>query len=263
MSEASIKIAISPCPNDIFIFGHLIEKNVEWDGPKLKFDYLDIQALNEAILDESSPYDLIKCSYAIYPKIQSRYELFSIGAALGSGVGPLLVGQPGLSLDQRKKVYVPGFDTTANQLFKLYGPKNIKTEELRYDLLLDELTRDETVMGVIVHESRFTYEDLGLELLLDLGQAWEQKTNLPLPLGGPMILKSCSDEMKKALSKVVKQSLEKAWENRKPIEKLLTYHAQEMSLDVMSSHIDLYVNDYSLDLGDSGLMAIHKLVGLK
>lgn len=257
--SSEIKIAISPCPNDTFIFGHLIEGNVPWDGPELKFEFLDIQALNEAVLSEACPYDLIKCSYALYPKIQDRYELFPIGAALGVGVGPLLVGQPGLPLEQRDMVYVPGYDTTAYQLFRHYGPQNIETISLRYDLLIEALTKDPSSAGVVIHESRFTYEKLGLELLLDLGAAWEEQTHLPLPLGGPFMAHHCNSELKSALEKAVKTSLKMAWDNRAAIEPLMRRHAQEMDLEVMSSHIDLYVNQYSLDLGEQGRIAIEKL----
>lgn len=257
--SSNLKIAISPCPNDTFIFGNLIEGRVPWSGPELEFDYLDIQALNESVLSKSCPYDLIKCSYALFPKISERFNLFPFGAALGMGVGPLLVGKPGLPIEQRKIIYVPGYDTTAYQLFRRYGPQNMTTKALRYDLLMESLSQDETAAGVVIHESRFTYEDLGLELLLDLGQAWEQDTRLPLPLGGPVVSKKCSQELLKVLEVAVKTSLEMAWEDRAPIEPLMRQHAQEMKLDVMSSHIDLYVNQYSLELGEQGRSAIDKL----
>ena len=254
-----MNIAISPCPNDTFIFGHLIEGHVPWDGPELQFEYLDIQALNEAALSETCPFDLIKCSYALYPKIVDRFDLFPIGAALGMGVGPLLVGQPGLPLDERKIIYVPGYDTTAHQLFKHYGPQNIETKALRYDLLIEALTQDASVAGVVIHESRFTYKELGLGLLLDLGAEWEQDTQLPLPLGGPVISKNCDTEYARKLEVAVKTSLKMAWEDRSGIESLMKQHAQEMELDVMASHVDLYVNQYSLDLGDQGRKAIQRL----
>lgn len=259
MMGSEIKIAISPCPNDTFIFGYLIEGKVPWDGPKLNFEFLDIQALNEAVLSKSCPYDLIKCSYALYPKIAERFDLFPIGAALGVGVGPLLVGQPGLPLDQRNVIYVPGYDTTAYQLFRRYGPKGVETKALRYDLLVERLAQDKNAAGVVIHESRFTYEDLGLHLLLDLGKAWEQDTQLPLPLGGPVISKSCHHDLKKMLETAIKSSLQKAWKDRTPIESLMKHHAQEMDMQVMASHIDLYVNEYSIDLGSRGRAAIEKL----
>lgn len=251
-----IKIGISPCPNDIFIFGHLIQKNVEWDGPELSFEYLDIQALNEAVLSPDSDFDLIKCSYAILPKLEDRFELFDVGGALGKGVGPLLVGQSGLELENRTEIYVPGFDTTAYRLFEKYGPKGVNVKALRYDLLMEELGRREDIAGVIIHESRFTYESMGLSCLLDLGKAWEENTGLPLPLGGPVLSKSMAPDLKDRLQEAIKKSLVKAWEDREPIESLLKQHAQEMDLDVMASHIDLYVNDYSLNLGKEGRTAI-------
>ena len=260
-SLKSINIAISPCPNDTFIFGYLLNHLIEWNGPEIKVDYLDIQALNEAVLSGENKYDFIKCFYAVYPKISKAYDLSMVGGALGLGVGPLLVGKPGLKMEERSVVYIPGYDTTAYQLLKLYGPKGIEVKPLRYDLLIEELCKNEKAMGVVIHESRFTYESLGLELLIDLGDAWEKDTSMPLPLGGPVIKKSMSEKLKEELVDAIKASLSAAWKDRSPIVDYMGKHAQEMDLEVMSSHIDLYVNDYSLNLGEKGLAAINKLTG--
>jgi len=161
---SKLNIAISPCPNDIFIFGHLIAGKIDWKGPELVFSFMDIQALNKAILASESTYELIKCSYAVIPEVVDRYNIFKVGAALGMGVGPLLVGLPDHPLSEKRVVYIPGYDTTAYRLFRRFGPKHLEVKELRYDLMMGQLQRNPDSVGVIIHESRFTYATQGLKL---------------------------------------------------------------------------------------------------
>lgn len=258
----ALNIHISPCPNDTFAFGALILKKIPWNGPALNFSFMDIQNLNESGLSQNKP-DILKFSYAILPRLQKNYILCNYGSALGKGVGPLLIGYGSKSLEQRKRIFVPGMDTTATLLCKKYAPSHIPLEMLSYDKILKRLENDEDSAGVIIHESRFSYQNHNLNLLLDLGGKWEETTKCPLPLGGIVLKKSLSDSIKKDFSIALKNSIHWAWKNTETIRPLIKGHAQELSDTITQQHIDLYVNDDTSGLSTKGIQAIKELCDLK
>lgn len=251
-----LKIAISPCPNDVFIFGPLILLWIE-GNLELEFSFHDIETLN-ILAEASDGPDLIKLSYAQAPRVRASYVPMSVGAALGCGVGPLLVGLPGQPWPARNSVLVPGLHTTANLLQKRYmSHENIVP--VRYEKIMPELRQDAKKAGVVIHESRFTYEAQGLECLLDLGRCWEEETRLPLPLGGLFLKRTCSAEVSAEMEMLLKRSLNEAHLRRADLMPLLKEHAQELDEGVISRHIDLYVNEYSMELGEMGARAIREL----
>ena len=255
----ALHIAISPCPNDTFSFGYLIEQLLPWAGPSLKFSFADIETLNQCGLSEQAP-DILKFSYATWPSLKPNYRLCPYGSAMGLGVGPLLVGPKNLELGQIQKVLVPGLRTTAHLLYRQFGPK-CPVQVERYDRILPQLREHEDWAGVIIHESRFTYQDDHLHCLCDLGQRWEAQTHAPLPLGGIAIHRRVPLKLAQQFSQVLKLSLERAWADRRPILKLMRSLAQEMDDDVMARHVELYVNKYSAGLDGLAREAIEKLCG--
>lgn len=252
-----IQIAISPCPNDIFIFGALILKKVSWDDFDFHFNFEDIQTLNQIGIKKD--VDLLKFSFALYPMIKNRYQLLNVGSALGRGVGPLLIGKGDLAPEKREKVLIPGFHTTAALLCREYGPTNVSYEETPYHQIMPALAKNDRIAGVIIHESRFTYQKVGLNLLTDLGSAWESDRRLPLPLGGIAIKRGYSNDLQEEIERKILLSLDYARANPEDLTLLLKEHAQEMEDKVIHEHIELYVNEFSRDLGEEGQLAIKAL----
>ncbi len=255
-----MRVAISPCPNDIFVFGPLILGRVPWEGEPLKFEFLDIEALNLRGEEDEAP-DVLKCSFARFAELGHAYELCPVGAALGRGVGPLVVGRAGPPLAQRGAVLLPGPHTTAALLWRRYGPV-FAERALRYDRIAEETAADPALVGVLIHEARFTYAQRGLELLLDLGAAWEQDTGLPLPLGAIALHQRLPPATRGAFSQALRRSLAYAWEHVNEVEPLVLRHAQEMDPEVARRHIKLYVNEFTRDLGEQGWRAARKLLEL-
>jgi 1,4-dihydroxy-6-naphthoate synthase len=260
-----LRVAISPCPNDTFAFGNLILGQVKGLPFELDFEFHDIEALNALGVSEAAP-DVLKFSFAHYGMLSEHYRLLKVGAALGLGVGPLLVGVGELPLSKIKRIYVPGRQTTANLLFQRFGRSecgDAEVVELRYDLIMQRCAEEPESAGVIIHESRFTYEFNGLKALLDLGAAWEHSTKLPLPLGGIAMHRRCSEEVALAFEVALGASLDAAWEDRSNLLPMMRSHAQEMDDKVMGDHIGLYVNQYTRELGSEGQKAVEELCSRK
>lgn len=250
-----MKIAISPCPNDTFAFGHLHQKRVAWSGDPLSWRFLDIEALNTLALSVDAP-EVIKFSYAIWPKLKKTHRLLPVGSAMGFGVGPLLVGQG----RDFKRVLVPGWNTTATVLAKRFLP-DAELMPCRYDEILGRLAENPEEAGVIIHESRFTFAQHGLKLLVDLGGAWEEQTQLPLPLGGIAIRRDVPDPLARVFTQALRDSLDAAWDDGDSIRPFMAEHAQEMDDEVMQGHVELYVNEFTKRIGAAGLRAIETLTG--
>lgn len=242
-----IKLAISPCPNDTFIFGALIRKDIE---VPFDFDVVmeDIQLCNNMALSEEK--DVVKVSFGVFPLIKNNYKILKCGGALGFGCGPLVLSKNFKSINdlKGKKVAIPGENTTAFAVFKKFYPECASNIEImRFDKIMPAIRDGKVDAGLVIHEGRFTYENYGLTKITDLGVEWESKYNLPIPLGFIAIHKNyihLADDINNAIRK----SIEYAYNNR---EKALLYcknYAQDMDNDVMNSHINLYVNDYSKDL---------------
>lgn len=263
-----LTIGFSPCPNDTFIFDALVNKKI--DAGNLEFDLVleDVQTLNEMAID--GKLDVTKISYGSLPLISDKYVLLSSGSALGKGVGPLLIAPFELPEPAVKQcvIAIPGRNTTAHVLFSLAYPDATNKVFLRYDEIEDfvlsnngSLQNIQSVkLGVIIHENRFTYQDKGLIKQTDLGNFWENETRLPVPLGGIVANRNLPDNIKQNVQSLIRESLEYSYKNKNGLSDFVKDNAQEMSIEVMKMHIDLYVNNFSLDLGDDGRKAVRKFL---
>ena len=253
-----LTLGYSPCPNDCFIFYALahgeVISDVDW-----QVRLGDVEALNQ--LARKSALDVTKISYHAYGHLTDDYVMLRSGGALGKGVGPLIVTKDPLAELSNKRVAIPGGLTTANLLLKLSQPDDTEIVELRYDRIMPAVAAGEVDAGLIIHESRFTFADYGLQKHLDLGEWWEGETGLPLPLGGIMARRSLGEKRLAHIEEVIRDSLRYSYAHREEAQPYIAAHAQEMSEEVMQQHIDLYVNDYSLDVGETGERAVRTLLG--
>ena len=252
-----LTLGYSPCPNDCFIFYALAQGRTDAEfNWHVQLD--DVEALNQ--LARRSALDVTKISYHAYGHLTDDYVMLRSGGALGKGVGPLIVTKDALDELSSKRVATPGGLTTANLLLKLSQPDDIEMTELRYDKIMPAVAAGEVDAGLIIHESRFTYTDYGLKKHLDLGEWWEEETGLPLPLGGIMARRSLGGKRLARIQEVIRDSLRYSYRHREEAQPYIAAHAQEMSAEVMQKHIDLYVNDYSLDVGRVGEQAVRTLL---
>lgn len=254
-----IKLAISPCPNDTYIFGAWINELIELNNVFIQnVVYADIQELNE--LAKTNTIDCIKVSAAFASELMAEYQILNSGAALGIGCGPLLISKKYVAKNDLEHctIALPGEKTTAHFLFN-NAVKACKNKVfLPFDKIEEALLQEEIDAGVIIHENRFTYQSKGLQLVLDLGKIWEDQTNLPIPLGLILVRRDLPNEIKIEIQDIIRTSIQYANQNPKKLTNYISEHAQEMNAAVCRKHIDLYVNDYSLSLGE-GKKAIIEL----
>ena len=257
-----ITLGFSPCPNDTFIFDALVNKKIDTEGLDFSVKLEDVQTLNDWAIN--GKLDVSKISYGVLPLLLDKYKLLSSGGALGQGVGPLLIAlkEPAnlQSALPNMQVAIPGKNTTAHLLFSMAFPQATNKKFLVFNQIEDAVLTGTVDAGVIIHENRFTYQDKGLIKLIDLGKYWEEQTNAPIPLGGIVIRKELDTKLQKQVDLLIKKSVEYAFENYPMVTDYVRQHAQEMNEEVMRKHIDLYVNDYSIDLGENGKKAIQKLM---
>jgi 1,4-dihydroxy-6-naphthoate synthase len=252
----TFSLGYSPCPNDCFIFYALAHGKVAPDlSWQIKLE--DVEVLNQ--LAKQSVLDVSKISYHAYAHLTKDYIMLPAGGALGKGVGPLIVIRENLTSLSKKRVAIPGGLTTANLLLKLSQSDDVKIVTLRYDQIMPAVAKGEVDAGLIIHESRFTYADYGLKKFLDVGEWWESSTGHLLPLGGIMAKRSLGNETLRRLNRVIRESLEYAHQHPEQTQEYVAKHAQEMSQEVRQKHIDLYVNEYSLDVGEAGKAAVYEL----
>ena len=250
----------SPCPNDTFAFHALAFGLV--DAPfTVRPVLLDIEELNRRA--HAGEFDLTKLSVGAFAGVGDRYRMLRSGAALGEGVGPLVVARSAMSLADavRGRVAIPGRETTAYHLLRLAAPALGEVVELRYDRILGAVEAGEVDAGLIIHESRFTYREHGLVKVVDLGDWWEGETKLPVPLAGICARADLPDDTVAAAERAIRASVQHAFDHPEASRDYVQAHAQEMSPEVQRQHIALYVNRYSLDVGEAGLRAIERLVG--
>ncbi len=254
-----LTLGFSPCPNDTFIFDALINGKIDTEGLEFELHFEDVETLNNKAF--AAELDITKLSFFAIAHVLKQYVLLNAGSALGFGVGPLLISkQENLEvLDAKLRVGIPGKFTTANFLLSLAYPTLTNKVETVFSNIEQNLLNGEIDLGVIIHENRFTYQNKGLYLVQDLGAFWEQKTTLPIPLGGIAIKRTLPNEVKEKVERVIKKSVAYAFANPKAGLAFIRQHAQEMSEEVIYQHINLYVNQYSLNLGDSGRNAIEVL----
>ncbi len=250
----------SPCPNDTFAFHALSHGLVEMPF-RIRPVLLDIEELNRRA--HHGEFDLTKLSVGAFAAIGDRYRLLRAGAALGHGVGPLVVARTPMSLEQAVagRVAIPGIETTAYRLLRLAAPTLANVEELRYDRILGAVADGTVDAGLVIHESRFTYAERGLVKAVDLGEWWERETGLPVPLAGICARADLEESLVRAAEQAIRASVQHAFDHPDASREYVRAHAQEMSDDVCARHIALYVNAHSLDIGDDGMRAIARLVG--
>ena len=264
-----LTLGFSPCPNDTFIFDAMIHEKIDTEGLSFEVVYEDVETLNQKAFREE--LDITKLSYHAYAYLTENYVLLHAGSALGFGVGPLLICnnpqylKEGIeSLTSRMsdlKIGIPGKYTTANFLLSLAFPEAQNKIEMKFSDIEPALLNNRIDLGVIIHENRFTYQEKGLLKVIDLGEYWEKLTSCPIPLGGIMMRRQLPDEIKHKVNRIIKESVQFAIKNPLSGLDFIRAHAQEMSTDVIYKHIELYVNKYSVDLGDEGRRAVSIFLG--
>jgi 1,4-dihydroxy-6-naphthoate synthase len=251
-------LAFSPCPNDTFIFDALVNQKIDTKGISFEVFLEDVQTLNEWAMQ--GKMDFSKISYGVWNKVKNQYQLLNSGGALGKGVGPLLITQPGnINAVNEMTIAIPGENTTAHLLFSLAYPNATKKVFKVFHEIENAVLNGEVDAGVIIHENRFTYEAKGLAKIFDLGAYWEETQQLPIPLGGIIAKMTIDPAIIQQVDALIKQSIEYAFAHYPTVAPYVSEHAQEMSEEVMRQHINLYVNNFSLDLGIEGLQAVEKL----
>ncbi len=255
MSLPKLEIAISPCPNDVFIFSGLILKKVEIPV-EVSFSFYDIEELNMLALKGSFP--IIKASFALLKELCPCYQVLSVGSALGFGTGPVLVAKE-LPYPKPPKVALPGFHTTAYLLFNLFFKDEAEKVFMPFYQIIPSLLKGEVDLGVLIHEGRFVYKDYGLKLVADLGSLWEETYRVPLPLGGIFVERSLSTTSKNFLLTAIQKSLDFAWANLPLVRPLLKKYAQELDDETIFKHIKTFVNDFTYSLKEEGKRALRIL----
>jgi len=256
----TLTLGFSPCPNDTFIFHALVKSLVTAGNLSFKEHLMDVEQLNQQAL--AAAFDVTKVSFHLYGHIRNNYTLLPSGAALGRGCGPLLVSSkecPVSSL-HNKPVALPGRYTTAALLLRLFAPQLDNLVYMPFDRIMPAVASGEVAAGVIIHESRFTFKEYGLFQLTDLGEWWEGDTGCPIPLGGIVAKSSLGNEVMDTLGRLITESISHAYANPQAPREYIRAHAQEMSDEVCDAHIGLYVNHFSLDLGEEGRRAVDVLM---
>ena len=254
----ALSLGYSPCPNDTFIFCAMTHGMIP-DAPLCREVLEDIETLNTLALERE--LDLTKISFHALGYLRDHYVLLRAGGALGRGCGPLVVSREPLQPDRLKgrKIALPGRLTTAALLLRLFDPALDRLVYLPFDEVMPACERGDVDAGVIIHESRFTFAEYGLSQVIDLGAWWEGETGHPIPLGGILARRDLGRAMHEQLDRSIRSSIEYAYAHPTEVRPYIRRYAQEMDESVMQQHIDLYVNEYSLQYGDEGEAAINDL----
>lgn len=256
-----LSIAHSPCPNDTFVF-HALTHGLVPGAPSFAVTFADIDVTNTWVQEADAP-DVVKISYAALPLVRDRYELLATGGALGRGCGPLVLAKDAATtaadLDGAV-VAVPSLLSTAYRLFQLWAAKNlpggVEIRVLPFHEIMPAVAAGDVDAGLVIHEARFTYRDHGLSCLADLGEWWEADTGLPIPLGAIVARRDLGEAALAELTALIRASVEAAWADPAASEGYVMEHAQEMDPEVAKSHIALYVNEFTRDLGTEGIAAV-------
>ncbi len=256
-----LTLGFSPCPNDCFMFDAMVHRRIDLEGLEFDVRMADIEALNAAAF--AGRIDVTKLSFHAYAYCIGNYVLLDAGSALGRNCGPLLISKREISRDEVArgglKIAIPGKYTTANFLLSLAFPRATGTSQLLFSEIEGAVLDGTVDAGLIIHENRFTYAAKGLKKIIDLGEYWESETGAAIPLGGIVINRALPEDVQQKVNRVMRRSVEYAFANRTAGLPFVRANAQEMSEDVMYQHIDLYVNDYSVDLGREGRRAVEVL----
>jgi 1,4-dihydroxy-6-naphthoate synthase len=260
----TLSLGYSPCPNDTFIFYALTHGKIDTKNLIFKEILLDVETLNQKAL--RTELDLTKISYHAFGHVHKKYCLLKAGGALGRACGPLIVAKNDYSMEELrdKKIAIPGRLTTAYLLLQLFdttfGSQNSNLIVMPFNKIIDAVANEEVDAGLIIHESRFTYPSYGLKQIIDLGDWWEKETGLPIPLGGIIAKRTLGHGLNKKINKIIKASVEYAFNNRAEPMDYIKKHSQELSEDVINQHISLYVNEYSINVGEEGEKAVIELL---
>jgi 1,4-dihydroxy-6-naphthoate synthase len=254
-----ISLGFSTCPNDTFIFDAMVHHKIDTEGLDFNLVLADVEELNQKAL--KNELDVTKISYHAFSKIAHNYILLDSGSALGYKNGPILISKRKIYTDEVKdlKIAIPGSNTTANLLLSIAFPDAKNKKEYLFSDIEEVVLSNEVDAGLIIHENRFTYEKKGLKKIVDLGEYWEQETGLPIPLGGIAVNRKLDHKLQLKINRILKRSVEFAFEDPKSAYPFIKQYAQEMDEEVMYKHIELYVNDFTRDLGVNGRKAIEVL----
>jgi len=259
----TLSLGYSPCPNDTFIFYPLVHGKIDTGELRFKEVLLDVETLNKTAL--RSEFDITKISYHAFGYLREDYCLLRSGSALGRSCGPLLVSKEDYSLKDLngKRIAIPGRLTTANLLLQLFTFDSkipfSSSVEMPFHKIMDAVANGDVDAGLIIHEGRFTYPLYGLKKIVDLGEWWENKTGFPLPLGGILAKRDLGEDLIKRVDSFIRNSIEYSLNHKEEPKVYIKQHSQELKERVIEQHINLYVNDFSLDIGKEGLSAVQEL----
>lgn len=269
----TLSLGYSPCPNDTFLFYAIAHKKIDTEDLSFKEVLLDVETLNQMALH--SELDITKTSYHAFGYLLENYCLLRSGSAMGRNCGPLIVSKKNCNPhDLRgKKIAIPGRLTTANLLLQLLAHKEGIVGELQgkrsfpctcvempFHKIMDAVVKEDVDAGLVIHEGRFTYHSYGLKKIIDLGEWWEKETGLPLPLGCILAKRNLGQDLIKKVDSIIRKSIEYSLNHRKESMSYIKKHSQELEEKVIEQHINFYVNDYSLDIGEEGLSAVRELL---
>ena len=249
-----LTLGFSPCPNDTFIFDALVHHKIDTEGLEFEVVFADVEQLNLWALE--GKLDVTKLSFNAFTYCVEDYALLDSGSALGRHCGPLLIKKPNTILSSESTIAIPGKYTTANMLLNIAYPDYINKVETLFSDIENDVLSEKVDAGLIIHENRFTYQDKGLEKVKDLGEFWEEKTGLPIPLGGIVIKRNLPLDVQLKVERVLRRSVEYAFANPNSSADYVQCHAQEMEKDVVDAHINLYVNGFSISIGKEGKKAV-------
>ena len=253
----TLTLGYSPCPNDTFLFDALIHQKIDTEGLTFEVVLGDVEDLNRRAF--RAELDITKLSYHAFAHLTESYALLHSGSALGNNCGPLLIAKKELQPNKQHRVAIPGKYTTANFLLSVTYPELIEKSEVLFSDIENVVLNGQFDMGLLIHENRFTYSERGLVCIADLGERWETRTKLPIPLGGIVVRRRISPEIQRKINRVLRRSVEFALANPAQTLAYVAQHAQAMSREVMLQHINLYVNHFTVDLGERGKAAIERL----
>ena len=254
-----MEIAFSPCPNDTFIFDALVNRTIDTEDLEFEAVLEDVQTLNAWAA--AGKLDITKLSFPALFSNPGLYIILNSGSALGNGVGPLLIGRKMVDVRDLAhcSIAIPGENTTANFLLSFAFPNAENKIPMLFSEIEDAVLQEKVDLGVIIHENRFTYQQKGLHRICDLGEVWEERQKAPIPLGCIAAKKSLGNEVLKKADRLIRKSLEYSFQQYPRISSYVKQHAQAMEEEVMRKHIELYVNDFSIDLKETGKKAIEQL----
>jgi len=257
---SKLTLGFSPCPNDTFIFDAMVHGKIDTEGIEFEVFMEDVEALNQRAF--AGDIDITKLSYHAFAHLTHHFALLNAGSALGNNCGPLLISGNIMTRDEitGARIAIPGKMTTANFLLGLAYPEAINKQTFLFSDIEDAVLRGDADAGLIIHENRFTYEQKGLVKIMDLGEFWESATGYPIPLGGIVVNRNIPHDVQKKIDRIMRRSVEYAFNNRESVMPFVRCYAQAMEDDVMISHIGLYVNDFTIALGDEGKGAVQYMM---